>query len=458
MSRLKVATVNRTSDANKLGRRYDVSKLIDPEVRREFGLELRNRFSSLPLDDCSIDDTWNHIKTSYQETSSTILGHRPKKRDEWISHATWDLIKARREFNLKIHESSDENERAVFKEDYRQLRRSIYRSTRRDRRNWANGIAEQAQTAADTGNLRDLYNATKTLSGKRGSRKRALRDKEGRLITTSERQLARWQEYFKEVFHIPSTDHQDTPCTTAAPHLLDIDTSTPSSDEVRKAILSLKNNKAPGIDLLTAEMLKADIEVSVQALTPLLDRIWTSEELPEDWCKGLLITVPKKGDLSLCGNWRGITLLSAPSKVLTRILLNRISKAVEPILRREQAGFRPNRSCTDQINTLRIILEEASEWQREIYLAFVDFEKAFDTVKWSSIWRRLEEMGVPAKIINLLMAIYKKYACRVTHDGLISDNIDVRAGPDIVPTTSQYEYTRCKLLLGDLKICIILDP
>ncbi|CAG4945247.1 unnamed protein product [Colias eurytheme] len=442
--RLKLATVNRTSGASKMGRRYDVSKLKEPEVRREFALELRNRFSGLPLDTNNIDETWKFIKTAYQETSASILGHRPRKRDEWISHFTWDLIETRRELNLKIQTSTDDSERADAREKYRQLRRSIYRSTRRDRRNWANGIAEQAQRAADAGNVRDLYNATKSLTGKRGYRKRALRDIDGRLITTSEGQLARWREHFKSVFHSSPTDRQDSTGTTLASHLLDINTSSPSKEEIKMAILSLKNNKAPGIDLLTAEMLKADIELSARALTPLLERIWTTEELPDEWNKGLLITVPKKGDLSQCGNWRGITLLSTPSKVLTRILLNRITKAVEPILRREQAGFRPNRSCTDQINTLRIILEEASEWQREIYLTFVDFEKAFDTVTWCSIWCRLEEIGVPSKIINMLRALYKKYACKVAHDGLISDDIDVSAGDQLtilhVKFTSQSSF------------------
>nr|XP_032513083.1 uncharacterized protein LOC116767039 [Danaus plexippus plexippus] len=106
----------------------------------------------------------------------------------------------------------------------------------------------------------------------------------------------------------------------------------------------------------------------------------------------------------------------------------RLSRAIEPLLRREQAGFRPNRSCTDQIITLRIILEQASEWQREMYLTFVDFEKAFDTLRWTGIWERLREVGVPDKIINLIKALYRKYSCKVIHNGLLSEDIPVNAG------------------------------
>jgi hypothetical protein len=77
-------------------------------------------------------------------------------------------------------------------------------------------------------------------------------------------------------------------------------------------------------------------------LYPLLEKLWKEEKIPEEWEKGLIIKIPKKGDLSNCNNWRGITLLSTPSKVLTRIILNRIQNTVERHLRKEQAGFRKN--------------------------------------------------------------------------------------------------------------------
>jgi hypothetical protein len=61
----------------------------------------------------------------------------------------------------------------------------------------------------------------------------------------------------------------------------------------------------------------------------LLEKIWKEEKIPEDWEEGLIIKIPKKGDLSYCNNWRGVTLLSIPSKILTRIILNRIQNTVE---------------------------------------------------------------------------------------------------------------------------------
>jgi hypothetical protein len=100
--------------------------------------------------------------------------------------------------------------------------------------------------------------------------------------------------------------------------------------------------------------------------------------MPNDWRCGLLVKLLKKGDTANCDNWQSITLLSVPSKVLTRVLLNRIKEHVNVRLRKEQAGFRPNHSCIDQIKTLHIIIEQCIEWSSCLYTVFIDFETAFD--------------------------------------------------------------------------------
>ena len=72
--------------------------------------------------------------------------------------------------------------------------------------------------------------------------------------------------------------------------------------------------------------------------------------------------------------------MSVPGKVLTRIILERMKGEVDKTLREEQAGFRQDRSCTDQIAALRIIVEQSIEWNSSLYVNFVDYEKAFDSL------------------------------------------------------------------------------
>ena len=94
---------------------------------------------------------------------------------------------------------------------------------------------------------------------------------------------------------------------------------------------------------------------------------WSLEE------QSTIIKIHKKGPLSDCNNWRGVTLLSTPSKILAKIIIQQISSAVDQQLRQEQAGFRRGRGCADQLFTLRNIIEQCTEWQRQLFINFVDF-------------------------------------------------------------------------------------
>ena len=71
-------------------------------------------------------------------------------------------------------------------------------------------------------------------------------------------------------------------------------------------------------------------------------------------------------------------------------------------LRKEQAGFRSGRGTMEQIFILRNILEQVNEWQATLYINFVDFEKAFDSVHRNGLWRIMSQYGIPQKVINIV--------------------------------------------------------
>ena len=140
-------------------------------------------------------------------------------------------------------------------------------------------------------------------------------------------------------------------------------------------------------------MLKADPNTSARMLVELFNKVWNDEKVPDPWKKGIIVKIPKKGDLTDCGNWRGINLLSVPVKIFCRVLLQRMKKGIEKTLREEQAGFRSERSCTDQIFVLRTIVEQSLEWNSSTYANFIDFQKAFDSIHHLSMWRILKAYG-----------------------------------------------------------------
>ena len=105
-------------------------------------------------------------------------------------------------------------------------------------------------------------------------------------------------------------------------------------------------------------------------------KVWEDKRIPDDWNEATIIRIPKKSALKDCDNWRVIYLLSIPSKILATIIINRLSNVVDSRLREEQAGFRKGKGFIDQIFALRNIIEQCTEWQRKLYINFVDFEKS----------------------------------------------------------------------------------
>ena len=101
---------------------------------------------------------------------------------------------------------------------------------------------------------------------------------------------------------------------------------------------------------------------------------------------------------------------------------------MDPKLRDQQAGFRQDRSCTDQTATLRIIVEPSIEWNSPLYVNFVDYEKAFDSVDRETLWKLLGHYGVPVKIVNLIRNSYEGMACKVVHGGQLTESFEVKTG------------------------------
>lgn len=88
----------------------------------------------------------------------------------------------------------------------------------------------------------------------------------------------------------------------------------------------------------------------------ILNNIWDIKQAPGQWKVGLLVKLPKKGDLADSNNWRGIMPLSITCKVPCRVILKTESPIIDPLLTNEQVGFTKGKSCADQIFTLRQIM------------------------------------------------------------------------------------------------------
>ena len=125
-----------------------------------------------------------------------------------------------------------------------------------------------------------------------------------------------------------------------------------SFEEVKDSICRAKNNKAPGSDSITNELLKNGGDDLIYSLTDMFNRFLFLENSPIDWNKGIIIPIFKKGNKNDLNNYRGITLTSCVSKIFNRLVCDRISVFIENnnILTEVQGGFRKDHRCDDHIS------------------------------------------------------------------------------------------------------------
>jgi len=193
--------------------------------------------------------------------------------------------------------------------------------------------------------------------------------------------------------------------------------------EIELAIKSLKNQKAAGPDGLIGEFYRNSFTNILPFLHKLFNYIFEYGIFPEDWSVALLHPLHKKGDLNQPDNYRGISLLNICSKLYSFVLNKRITRWVElnSVIGEEQAGFRENRCTTDNIFTLLACAQKQLVRHRKLYVAFIDFRKAFDLVCRDKLWVILNANGVNGKMLNALKSMYAVVKARVRSGANLSD-------------------------------------
>ncbi|VDO63684.1 unnamed protein product [Schistosoma curassoni] len=94
--------------------------------------------------------------------------------------------------------------------------------------------------------------------------------------------------------------------------------------------------------------------------------------------------------------------------------------------RDQQARFRKDQSCTDQNATLRIIVEQSIEWNSSLYINFINYEKEFDSVDRTTLWKLPRHYGVPEKIVNIIQNSYDGLNCKIVHGGQLTESFEVK--------------------------------
>uniref|UniRef100_A0A3P9GYB4 Reverse transcriptase domain-containing protein n=1 Tax=Oryzias latipes TaxID=8090 RepID=A0A3P9GYB4_ORYLA len=225
----------------------------------------------------------------------------------------------------------------------------------------------------------------------------------GGLLTSTGDIAGRWKEYFDDLLNPTDPPSFEEAESEDFGMSLSI-----TRAEVTEVVNELLGGRAPGVDEVRPEYLKSLDAVGVSWLTCLCSIAWQSGTVPLDWQTGVVVPLFKKGDLRVCSNYRGITLLSLPGKVYARVLERRVRPIVEPRIQEQQCGFRPGRGTVDPLYTLSRVLEGLWEFAHPVHMCFVDLEKAFDRVPCGILWGVLWEYGVRGALLRAVRSLYDR--------------------------------------------------
>ena len=138
--------------------------------------------------------------------------------------------------------------------------------------------------------------------------------------------------------------------------------------EVKWALESITTNKASGGDEIPVELFQILKDDAVKVLNSICQQIWKTQQWPQDWKRSVFIPIPKKGNAKECSSYCTIALISHASKVMLKILQDRLQQYVNHEIPNLQAGFRKGRGTRDQIANICRIIEKAKSSRKKYLL------------------------------------------------------------------------------------------
>ena len=375
------------------------------------------------------DAAWERMCKLLVDTASEFLGAEARKHRDWFNENDVEIRELIRRKN-EAHNRHLANPSPRNWENFTELRKEAQRTLRAMENEWWVRYSEEMQAFFDAGDTHNFYDSLKIAYGPLDKSIAPVRSSDGALIKDKSGILNRWAEHFCDLLNrVHPTDPNFLESVPQLETLHHLD-NPPTLAEVEKAIASLKCRKAAGPDTVQGELLKYGGGTAAEQLTEFILACWDSGSVPAQWKDAKIVTIYKrKGDKSICGNSRGISLLSTGGKVYARVLLMRLIESVaEIVLPESQCGFRRDRSTTDMTFTIRLLQEKCREQHKNLYIAFVDLTKAFDTVDRELLWRVLARFGCPPRFVEAIKSLHSGMRASVMAGGEVSEPFDVLAG------------------------------
>ena len=222
-------------------------------------------------------------------------------------------------------------------------------------------------------------------------------------VANQQERIKLWKQHFENLLgNPPKVTHERI--TRIIRKQLDIKLGLFMQEELDSVLKKIKNRKAAGLDEISPEVWKTRQFNDI--LLRHCNAVYNQNPI-DRWMKRCILPFPKKGDLGLAKNYRRITLTSIAAKFYHALLRNCIEPKIDNLLRKNQNGFRRNRSMTSQILTTRRIFESVRAKNLQATLLFVDFTKAFDSIHRGKMEQIILAYGIPKETVAVITILYR---------------------------------------------------
>jgi len=394
--------------------KYDVSVLVNSDTKVKYSVEVSNRYECLmsleetPTIEKEIENQWGCLKQAISETNQDMLPlMTTEAKQPWMTTEILNLMKVR-----KKNKNKDTN---VYKTVDSQIKKKCIEA----KENWYNMKCIQIESLAKVHNQGPMYQKIKEFTKKSTGSSNCVKNKKGDMVFEAEKIMERWMEYVEELF---DDCRNDDPIKTflRGPVIME--------EEVERCLNRMKSGKAQGIDGITADMLKALGEFGVSTLTEMCNKMYETAYLPEDLRTSIFILLPKKPKAIECSDFRTISLMCHILKLLLSIIMRRISNHIDSEISEEQAGFKKNSGTREAIFNLKMIAEKHLEKQKDLFICFIDYSKAFDSVNHKTLIETLQNIGIDENDVAIISRLYWNQITRIKTNTSLSDAVNIKKG------------------------------
>ena len=396
--------------------RREIKQLITNEQLKEaYRIEVENRYEALnseePLEgEEEMDREWRYLGAALTETAREMVPKQQRRgRQRWMTEEILDMMEERR------------TQKERNPQRYVELNLEIRRACDEAKEEWINEQCREVEELERQHKIESMHRKIKEVTGrKRLARGNVIKNKEGVIVMEIEEVLKRWEEYVKDLFDDNRGEKPRLRIPMNGPDLL--------NEEVISVIKSFKKGKSPGNDEVTIEMILASGEFGMRKIAELARRIYETGYIPKEMYKSIFIAIPKKPGAVECNLFRTISLMSQITKIILKVILNRIKQKLKPEISEEQYGFVKGKGTRNAIFIIRMLTERAIEMQKDVYMCFIDYEKAFDRVRHTDLIEILQRINLDGKDIRLINNLYWSQMAAVNIDNNLTSWIEIKRG------------------------------